>query len=85
MLFSVNLLKRHSFSLGPPDAPHAFFWTWEEPGRAPRQVAIEAWNDAAEAAYREGRLKAQEHHYYVAATTRPEVCASCRHARWPTS
>ena len=73
MLFSVNLLKRHSFSLGPPDAPHAFFWTLEQAGTAPRPVAIETWNGAADAAYVEGRLKAPEHHYYVAATTRPDV------------
>ncbi|MCY4373695.1 MAG: glycosyltransferase family 39 protein [Spirochaetaceae bacterium] len=71
MLFSVNLLKRGSLSLGPPHAPHAFFWTLEQPGVAPRPVAIEAWNDAADAAYREGRLKVADHHYYLAATTRP--------------
>ena len=71
MLFAVNLLKRHSLSLAPPDAPHAFFWTLEEAGVAPRPVAIAAWNGAAAAAYREGRLKAPGHHYYLAATTRP--------------
>ena len=27
MLFSVNLLKRHSFAISPPVAPQAFFWT----------------------------------------------------------
>ena len=73
MLFSVNLLKRGSLSLAPPHAPHAFSWTLEQPGVAPRPVAIAAWNDAADAAYREGRLKAADHHYYLAATTRPEV------------
>ncbi len=72
-LFSVNLLKRHSLSLGPPDAPHSFFWTLEQPGVQPRPVAIEAWNDAAEAAYRQGGLKAPERRYNLAATTRPDV------------
>ena len=57
MLFSVNLLKRGSLSLGPPDAPHAFFWTLEQPGIPPRPVAIDDWNAAADAAYREGQLK----------------------------
>ena len=73
MLFSVNLLERHSFSLGPPDAPHAFFWTLEQPDAAPLPVTIETWSSAADAAYREGRLKAADHHYYLAATTRPGV------------
>ena len=27
MLASVNLLKRHSFSLSPPDSPNSFLWT----------------------------------------------------------
>ena len=73
MLFSVNLLTRGSLSLGPADAPHAFFWTLEEPGVAPRPVTIETWTRAAESAYRQGRLTAPEHHYYLAATTRPGV------------
>ena len=73
MLFSMNLLKRHSLSLGPPDAPHSFFWTLEQPGAAPVRVAIDDWNDAAYAAYRQGRLKAPSHYYYLAATTRPGV------------
>ena len=72
MLFSVNLLKRRSLSLGPPDAPHAFFWVLEYPGAEPRPVTIETWDPAAETAYRQGRLKAPSHHYYLAATTRPE-------------
>ena len=33
MLFSINLLKRHSLTLGPTVAPEAFFWTIEEPGQ----------------------------------------------------
>ena len=31
MLFSVNLLKRHSFAISPPDAPQAFFWSQPSP------------------------------------------------------
>ena len=73
MLFSVNLLKRGSLSLGPLDAPQVFLWTLEPPGVPPRPVAIDDWNEAADAAYREGRLKVRQHHYYLAATTRPEV------------
>ena len=57
MLFSVNLLKRGSLSLGPLDAPHAFSWTLEQPGVAPRPVAVDNWNSAADAAYRQGQLK----------------------------
>ena len=73
MLFSVNLLKRHSLSLGPPDAPSAFVWTLEQPGVAPRPVAIHDWNDAADAAYRQGMLKDPANPYYLSATTRPDV------------
>ena len=73
MLFSVNLLKRGSLSLGPLDAPHAFFWTLEPPGIPPRPVAVDDWNEAADAAYRQGRLKVRQHRYYLAATTRPEA------------
>ena len=73
MLFSVNLFKRHSFSLGPADAPHSFFWTLEQPGVAPRRVAIDEWSDAADEAYREGRLKAPSYYYYLAPTARADM------------
>ena len=73
MLFSVNLLKRRSLSLGPADAPHAFSWTLQRPGVAPRPVALHDWNAAAEAARREGRLKHTGNAYYLSATTRPEA------------
>ena len=72
MLFSVNLLKRHSFSLSPPDAPNSFFWTLEQPGAVPRSVTIDDWNGAAETAYRRGQLTAPSHYYYLAGTIRPD-------------
>lgn len=72
-LFSLNLLKRHSWSVSPPVAPDAFFWTLEQPGEEAMKIRLEAWNSAAEEAYRQGRLKAAQPHYYVAATTRPET------------
>ena len=40
MLFSVNLLKRHSFASSPPHAPQAFFWTIAKPGQEPVPTAI---------------------------------------------
>ena len=58
MLFSLNLLKRHSLSLTPPDAPDAFFWTIENPARRPCAPRIRDWTDEVDTAYREGRLKA---------------------------
>ena len=73
MLFSLNLLKRHSLSLTPPDAPEAFFWTMQRPGEAPFRATIDDWTDAVDAAYREGRLTAPSYFYYLAPTTRPEV------------
>ena len=73
MLFSVNLLKRHSFTLGPPDAPGSFFWIEVRPGAAPRRVTIDMWNSETDAAYREGRLKAPSYYYYLAPTTRRDV------------
>ena len=72
MLFSLNLLKRGSLALGPLDAPHAFSWTLEQRGVAPRPVAVVDWNSAADAAYLAGRLRDPAPHYYLAATTRPE-------------
>ena len=76
MLFSVNLLKRHALSLSPPDAPHSFFWTLEQPGAVPRSVAIDEWNSAADTAYRQGQLTAPTHYYYLARTIRPDEYVS---------
>ena len=73
MLFSINLLKRHSLSLGPLDAPYSFSWTLEQPGETPLPVTVDTWNRAADEAYRDGRLQTRGHHYYLAATTRHEV------------
>ena len=73
MLFSINLLKRHSLSIRPLDAPYSFSWTLEQPGEQPLRVTVEQWNGAADEAYRDGRLQAREHHYYLAETTRHEV------------
>ena len=73
MLFSINLLKRHSLSLGPLDAPYSFSWTLQQPGEQPLRVTVEHWNGAADEAYRDGRLQAVEHHFYLAETTRHQV------------
>ena len=73
MLFSINLLKRHSLSLGPLDAPYSFSWTLQQPGEQPLRVTVEHWNGAADEAYRDGRLQAREHDFYLAETTRHEV------------
>ena len=73
MLLSVNLLKRHSFALSPPDAPEAFFWVLERPGAAPVRTTIDHWTDEVDTAYRQGHLRAPSYFYYLAPTTRPEV------------
>ncbi len=74
MLFSVNLLKRHALSISPPHAPDSFFWTLEQPdAQPPARVAINEWSSAVDTAYREGRLKAPSHYYYLSATTRPDA------------
>ena len=72
MLFSVNLLKRHAFSLSPPDAPGAFFWKLEQPGEEPRGVTVNAWDREVNDLYEKGQLKARGR-YYLARTTRPDV------------
>ena len=72
MLFSVNLLKRHAFSLSPPDAPSAFFWTLKQSGQEPLTVEVDIWNSQATYLFETGQLQA-EPHYYLAQTTRPEV------------
>ena len=71
MLFSVNLLKRHSFAISPPVAPQAFFWTIAKPGQEPVPTAIDEWTESTSAAYREGRLAATSHFYYVSPTAVP--------------
>ena len=74
MLASVNLLKRGALSIGPPDAPDAFFWTLQQSdGRPPVHVTVDDWNDAADTAYRQGRLRVASHYYYLAATTRADA------------
>ena len=64
MLFSINLLKRHSFSLTPADAPGAFHWKLAEDGRA---VNFDA------ALYEQGRLVLTKYSYYLATTEQPGV------------
>ena len=73
MLFSVNLLKRHSFTISPPDAPDAFFWTIERPGAEPVPTAVDEWTEATDTAYRERRLAVRSHFYQVSPTVFPEV------------
>ena len=73
MLFSINLLKRHSLSLGPLDAPYSFFWTLEQPGQQPLNVTVAEWTSAADEAYRDGRLQTRGHQYFLAETARHDV------------
>ena len=73
MLFSVNLLKRHSFTISPPDAPEAFFRTIERPGAEPVPTAVDEWTESTDTAYREGRLAVRSHFYQVSPTVFPEV------------
>ena len=72
MLLSVNLLKRHAFSLGPPDAPGAFFWKLEQPGEKPLGVNVNAWDDEVNDLYEKGQLKARGA-YYLVQTTQPDA------------
>ena len=51
MLASVNLVKRHAFSLSPPDAPNAFLWTLQRPGKEPQPVTIRQWTREADDLY----------------------------------
>ncbi len=71
MLASVNLLKRHAFSLSPPDSPNSFLWALHSPGKEPQRVAIGQWSREADDLYAQGRLKAVNR-YYLAKTRRPE-------------
>ena len=71
MLLSVNLLKRHAFSLSPPDAPGAFSWKLEQPGEEPRGVTFNVWNREGNDLYEKGQLKARGK-YYLAKTTRSD-------------
>ena len=73
MLFSVNLLKRHSVAISPPDAPQAFFWTIAKSGQEAVPTAIDEWTESTGAAYREGQLATTSHFYYASPTVFPEV------------
>ena len=76
MLFSVNLLRRQSFSVSPRDAPQAFFWTVERPGAELVSTFVDEWTESTDADYREGRLAVDSHFYYVSPTVFPEVYVS---------
>ena len=65
MLFSVNLLKRHSFSLGPPDAPGAFQWALQEPGEELQHILINEWHPDFNDWYQQGKLKVKSLYYLV--------------------
>ena len=71
MLAVVNLLKRHTFSLGPPDSPASFIWVLESPGKEPQRVTIGQWSREVDDLYAQGRLKAVNR-YYLAKTRRSE-------------
>ena len=73
MLFSVNILKRHSFSLNPPDAQEAFFWTIEHPGEASVSTRISNWTAEVGAACRMCSLTAPCCFYYLTGTRFPDV------------
>ena len=73
MLFRVNLLKRHSFTISPPDAPQAFFRTIERPGEEPVPTAVDEWTVTSDTAYREGRLAVRSHFSYMSPTVFPEA------------
>ena len=72
MLLSVNLLKRHAFSLSPPDAPGAFLWKLEQPNEEPLGVTFNVWNPKVNDLYEKGQLKARGR-YYLAKTTQSDV------------
>ena len=65
--------KAPLFAISPPDAPQAFFWTIAKPGQEAVPTAIDEWTDSTDAAYREARLAAPSHFYYVSPTVFPEV------------
>ena len=78
MLFSVNLLKRHSFSLTPADAPDAFRWRLEEAGEEAQGAILDSWNRVSEwnreaaALYQQGRL-VPTGRYWVVESRQPGV------------
>ena len=47
--------------------------TIAKPGQEPVPTAIDEWTESTDAAYREGRLAAPSHFYYVSPTVFPEV------------
>ena len=57
----------------PPVAPQAFFWTIAKPGQEPVPTAIDEWPESTDADYRESRLAAASHFYYVSPTVFPKV------------
>ncbi len=71
MLFSVNLLKYHSFSVTPERAPAGFTWTYKEESGEERQIGkLKEWNRQLHDAYRNGDLT-PTHQYYLTPTKHP--------------
>ena len=66
MLFSVNLLKRHSFSLAPPDAPGMFHWALQtQPGEQPQGILIDEWHAELDGLYQQGRLQVKSRYFLM--------------------
>ncbi len=75
MLFSVNLLKHHSFLITPPQVPGAFVWTWEHTPETTSRGEITEWDNMKDEAYRAGHLTA-EPYQYMAPTVYPDQYAN---------
>lgn len=69
MLLSVNLLKNHSFSIKPDQAPDAFVWILERPGEEPRYASYSEWSRELQDLYDTGLLKPTPR-YYLSPTNR---------------
>ncbi len=65
MLLSVNVLKRHSFSVTPPDVPEGFVWSLQKPEESKKRIEIKRWNKETEEMYKKGWLKAKERYNFV--------------------
>jgi len=76
MLLSVNLLKRHSFTISLWQTPKVFKWVVERsPGKAVK-TQVHDWNDEATELYRTGQLKPTGMPYFLTPTVHAELYAN---------
>ena len=70
MITSVNLLKNHSLSVTPQQAPLWFIWYSQRPGEEGKRISINRWDKEVAALYEAGQITPRPY-YYMAESVHP--------------